>query len=314
MDLRKSRSKSRNVAKPRHLLALAVALGSMLASFQASATDVQACLAASEKGQRARGAGKLREARDSFLVCGGEGCPAIVRRDCAQWQGDIVNMLPGVVFGAKDKQGRDLFDVTVSMDGEMLVKKLDGKSVIIDPGPHTFKFEIPGQPPVTTERVLVKEGEKARVITVNFTENGGSVGSGDSATTSNDPDRKATSNERGHTVLPWIVVGVGVATVIVGAIIIITAPALPEGCSQGSKTCTKIMGESPTSFTKRQEDAGRSEAQPTEGIIVGAIGLGVVGGGLLWHFLEPTGERTGSLRFAPWVARDTAGASLGASF
>src|SRR5690242_7791136 len=93
---------------------------------EASATEVQACLASSEKGQRARANGKLREARESFLVCGNESCPAIVRRDCAQWTSELTTALPTIVFGAKDKSGRDLFDVTVSMDGEQVVQKLDG--------------------------------------------------------------------------------------------------------------------------------------------------------------------------------------------
>lgn len=147
-------------------LALSVLLASGLASSRASA-DVQACLGASEKGQRARTAGKLREAREQFLLCSSDGCPAMVRRDCAQWQSEVIATLPSIVLGAKDRGGRDLFDVTVSVDGEPLVKKLDGKSLPIDPGPHTFKFEMAGAPPVI-ERALVKEGEKTRVITVTF--------------------------------------------------------------------------------------------------------------------------------------------------
>ena len=66
---------------------------------------------------------------------------------------------------------------------------------------------------------------------------------------------------------------------------------------------------------KRQKDAGQSESQPVLGFIVGGIGLGVVGAGLLWHFLEPTGpERIGALRFIPWAAPGSAGGALGAAF
>ena len=300
----------------RRLLAVAVVLASTLASLHASA-DVQACLGASEKGQRARTAGKLREAREQFLVCGNEGCPAMVRRDCAQWQGEVISMLPSVVFGAKDKTGRDLFDVTVSMDGEVLLKKLDGKSVAVDPGPHTFKFEIAGSAPLV-EKALVKEGEKTRVITVSF---------GDGVTTTSteggatpppvDGDKGKPTSEGGHTIFPWIVVGLGAATMITGLVVVVASPSLPENCNSESDTCTKLSPtESPADFAKRQEVAGRSEAQPTEGLIVGAVGVGVLAIGLLWHFLEPTGpERTGSLRFAPWAtASGSGGGSLGASF
>jgi hypothetical protein len=298
-------------------LAPSVVLASMLATLPASA-DMQACLGASERGQRARTAGRLREARDQFLVCGGEACPAMVRRDCAQWQSEIIAMLPSVVFGAKDKQGRDLFDVTVSMDGETLLKKLDGKSVNVDPGPHTFKFEVAGAPAVI-ERALVKEGEKTRVITVSFVESGGAATSTDGgATSSPEPDHtvRPAPSGGGHTVFPWIVVGAGVATVITGVVVLALSPALPAGCNAVTKTCTRDASESAADFAARQEDAGRSEAQPTEGFIIGAIGLGVVAGGLLWHFLEPSApsDRRGSLQLTPWTSRTTAGASLTTSF
>jgi uncharacterized membrane protein len=296
----------------RLLVAASMVLAFASHASRASA-DVQACLGASEKGQRARGAGKLREAREQFLLCSSDGCPAMVRRDCAQWQGEVIATLPSIVLGAKDRAGRDLFDVTVSIDGEPLVKKLDGKSLPVDPGPHTFKFEMAGAPPVI-ERALIKEGEKTRVIAATF-----AVG----AAASDAPptpapvaeDKSAAGHERGHTVFPWIVVGLGVATMGAGLVVLLTSPSLPPGCSQATKTCTRLPGEPPSAFAKRQEDAGRSESQPTEGLIIGAIGLGVVGAGLLWHFLEPTGPaRTGALHFTPWAAPGTAGGALGASF
>ena len=243
----------------------------------------------------------------------------MVRRDCSQWQSEIIAMLPSVVFGAKDKQGRDLFDVTVSMDGETLLKKLDGKSVNVDPGPHSFKFEIAGSPPVI-ERALVKEGEKTRVITVTFNDGGGTASTTDAAVPTQTPRDHVTepsggSEPRGHTVYPWIVVGLGAATMIAGAVVIIASPALPAGCNATTKTCTRGATESAADFGSRQEDAGRSEAQPTEGLIVGAIGLGVVAGGLLWHFLEPTDDRrSGALHVTPWASHTTAGGSVGFSF
>ena len=293
-------------------LAGSLLLVSTLASGVASA-DVQACLGASEKGQRARSAGKLREAREQFLLCSSDGCPAMVRRDCAQWQGEVIATLPSIVLGAKDRAGRDLFDVTVSVDGETLVRTLDGKSLPIDPGPHTFKFEMAGAPPVI-ERALVKEGEKTRVIAVTFASDAAT--SDAPATPAPDAaDKSAAGAEHHHTVFPWIVVGLGVATMGTGLVVIFTSPALPNGCSSSSRTCVRLTNESATAFAKRQEDAGRSESQPTEGLIVTGIGLGVAAAGLVWHFLEPTGpERTGALRFTPWAAPGTAGGALGASF
>jgi len=299
----------------RSYLAVSILLASGLASSRASA-DIQACLGASEKGQRARSAGKLREAREQFLLCSSDGCPAMVRRDCAQWQSEVIATLPSIVLGAKDRGGRDLFDVSVSVDGEPLVKKLDGKSLPIDPGPHTFKFEMAGAPPVV-ERALVKEGEKTRVIAVTFAIGAPATadvppGPGPAGDTTEKP---APGPERHHTVFPWIVVGLGVATIGAGLVVILTSPSLPAGCEKATQTCTRLAGEDASSFAKRQEEAGRSESQPLEGLIVGGIGVAVAGAGLLWHFLEPTGpDRSGALRFTPWAAPGSAGGSVGATF
>src|SRR5688572_19314060 len=125
---------------------LALALAVVAIAAPALADNQSACIAAAGKGQAARKAGKLREARDNFIICGAESCPALVRHDCAQWNAELVPTLPTVVFGARDRSGRDLFDVTVSMDGEILVKQLDGKSVAVDPGKHTFRFDVAGLP------------------------------------------------------------------------------------------------------------------------------------------------------------------------
>lgn len=291
----------------RRLLGFCFVLSSALAAQSASA-DVQACLDASERGQRARAEGKLREARDQFLLCGSETCPAMVRRDCAQWQGEVLATLPSVVLGAKDKAGRDLFDVTVSMDGDPLVHALDGKSIAVDPGPHTFEFERSGWAAVV-QRALVKEGEKSRVIAVTFADGAPNADPDGAARTA----RGATAG--GHTIYPWLVVGAGGAAMAAGLVVILTSPPLPEGCSRSTRTCTQAPGESASDFAERQTDAGRSDAQPTQGLIVGGIGVAVAAGGVLWHLLEPSAaERSGSLRVSPWAARASAGAAIGASF
>jgi hypothetical protein len=276
-----------------------------------AAADVQSCLGASEAGQRARRAGRLREARDQFLLCSADACPSAVRRDCADWQGEVLAVLPSVVFGAKDGSGRDLVDVSVAMDGKPLTSQLDGKAIAIDPGLHTFTFERAGASP-HVEQALVKEGEKTRSVTVLF----GDVKPASSAGPSVTPPEpnEVRVRPRGHSALPWVVVGLGAATLAVGAVWYATAPAFPNGCDADSKTCTRIPDESDDDFSKRQQSAGRSEAQPTEGLIVGAAGLGVVAGGLLWHFLEPTTRSKRVQSVTPWVANGTSGVTFRTSF
>jgi len=294
-------------------LALVAGLASLalLAPAIAKATDLQACIAASERGQRARAAGKLREARDQFQICGVEGCPTLIRRDCVQWQSDLASVIPSVVFGAKDKRGHDLLDVTVSMDGDPLVKKLDGKAVSVDPGPHTFRFDATGAPPVT-ERVLVKEGERARAINVVIAD-ATELGERPSSPAVYSADRESRSSG-GHTAYPWILGGLGVTTLAIGIVWLAATPAFPESCNQTTQTCQRLAGESEAAYKDRQGRAGRADGQPSEAAVIMGIGGALLVGGIVWYLLEPSGSRSGAIRPTPWTTANAAGVSLGGTF
>jgi hypothetical protein len=313
---------------PRLLGGFALGTAVVATSLPARA-DVQACLAASEQGQHARAAGKLREARAQFNICGAESCPGIVRRDCVQWQQELVALLPSVVFGARDASGRDLFDVTVSMDGEVLTKKLDGKSVFIDPGPHTFTFEAAGTPAVTV-KALVKEGEKARVINVTIGASGAQAGAGappNGAQQSGaqqpggagQPAPEQPAETREHGPIPWVVVGVGGAAIVAGVVVLLTAPERPSNCDKDTKMCSPRPNEPAADLESDQDRAAKADSQPVVGIGLVAGGALVVAGGLLWHFLEPTGPADGKreargVRVSPWAAPGSGGLSVRARF
>ena len=123
---------------------------------------------------------------------------------------------------------------------------------------------------------------------------------------------------REHTIPPWIVVGAGGAAIVVGIVVVLAAPAKPVGCSNDNDTCLRRPDETPEAFAKRQDTAGKAKNQPVYGAITIGGGAVLVGAGLLWHFLEPTGpvEKTGSLKpkLSPQVAPGFAGMSLGGSF
>lgn len=147
-----------------YALAAAVACGVIAAP--ASADPVEACLDAHSTSQSLRMESKLLEARKRLLVCAAEVCPEMVRKDCAPWLDEVNGAIPSVVFVAR-KSGRDLAEVNVYLDGTLLVSKLDGRPVEIDPGPHKLRFELAGARVVERE-VLIREGEKARTIEVKF--------------------------------------------------------------------------------------------------------------------------------------------------
>jgi tetratricopeptide (TPR) repeat protein len=123
---------------------------------------------------------------------------------------------------------------------------------------------------------------------------------------------------REHTIPPWIVVGAGGIAIIAGVVVLATAPKAPNMCDASSETCTHITGESADAFAKRQQEAGRAKNQPLYGGIVIGGGAALVVGGLLWHFLEPTGpvEKSAALKpkLTPQVTPGYAGVSLGGSF
>lgn len=124
---------------------------------------------------------------------------------------------------------------------------------------------------------------------------------------------------REHTVPPWIVVGVGGAAVVTGLILLVAAPKIPPNCDESSGKCTKEGNETPEQLQSERDQAGKGAGFRTAGLacIIGGVGIAV--GGVLWHFLEPTGPAptAGSLKkpkVTPDVSPSYAGVSLGGRF
>jgi hypothetical protein len=111
------------------------------------------CLSASEASLKLRGEHKLREARGQLLVCASASCPADVRNECVRRVDPVNAAIPTIIFEAKDAAGNDMTAVKVTMDGQPLADRLEGSAISLDPGTHTFRFEVAGQPPV--EKTLV---------------------------------------------------------------------------------------------------------------------------------------------------------------
>lgn len=150
--------------------ALLVALGPLAAltliAPRARADSVaQACAAESEHGQEIRNEGKLRAARTHFLKCASTSCPAVIHQDCTAWLSELEQRIPTVVFSVRTADGEDVSDVRVSVGGELLVGRLDGRAVQVDPGEYVFRFERSNGDEVS-QRVMVREGERGRPIAV----------------------------------------------------------------------------------------------------------------------------------------------------
>jgi hypothetical protein len=148
-------------------LRVAAALTVLASPLVARADATDACIQASDEGQVLRDRGKLIAARERFVACSNDTCPRLVRTDCVSWLADIDKRIPSVVLSATDPDGNDTADVTVTMDGAALASRLEARAITVDPGPHRFRFERAGSPPVD-EKVILREGELRREVVVRF--------------------------------------------------------------------------------------------------------------------------------------------------
>jgi hypothetical protein len=133
----------------------------------AAEPTVAECLSAYDDSLTLRKKSQLRATRAKLVVCSSQSCPDEIRSECAGRVLDLDASMPSVVFDAKDAAGADLVAVTVKMDGELLAERLQGSALPIDPGEHTFTFEVAGRPRVE-KRLLILEGEKRRRERVAF--------------------------------------------------------------------------------------------------------------------------------------------------
>lgn len=207
MRQEETRSRRRAAAGSKVLIASLAGCAAGLAPSPAQAVTKKECAAAYEETQALQRDGKLQEARAKALFCSQDACPAVVRNDCSKWLGEIETSLPTVVFSAIDAGGQETAAASVTMDGEPLVPRTDGKAVAVDPGEHRFRFELAGAAPI--ERTLVlREGEKLRRIEVSF------------AAAKAAPEKekpKPAEPGAGAPVLPIVLGGIGVAAIGVGA-------------------------------------------------------------------------------------------------
>jgi len=188
---------------------LLLVLALSLVAPRAVADDKQACIAASEKAQQLRADGKLSASREQLLSCARDVCPGVVRKDCARWLGEVDEALPSIVLAARDGEGHDVFAVKVTVDGKPFADKLEGKAQSIDPGAHSLEF-VRDTGETVKENVLVREGEKNRIVAVTFASPKPTTTT-DSKPVDTAPTPVAPPPEKQTRVAAWVLSGVGVA-------------------------------------------------------------------------------------------------------
>ena len=165
-----------------------VLVATFLATVPAFGQTQEACLWSYEQGQRLRDRGKLIETREKLLVCAQDVCPELARKDCERWLREVDASTPSVVVRARDPEGRDAVDVQMWVDGSPFLRRLDGRARPLNPGVHFLRYEMAGGK-AFQERIVVVEGEKNRILLVDFAKD-----SGDAApSTTKGPSRPASA-------------------------------------------------------------------------------------------------------------------------
>lgn len=126
------------------------------------------------------------------------------------------------------------------------------------------------------------------------------------------PAAQPEGSSGGHTVFPWIVVGVGGVATTVGAVLlgVSNTQSYPDECDGHTTVCDD---PDPVKEEELRSEAGRIKAwRTTWGPGLTAGGLVLVAGGLVWHFLEPSSSAAQArVRVQPLVSPHVAG--LGAT-
>jgi len=185
--------------RSRLVVSLSLAM-SLLPTF-AIADDKGDCFDAAEKAQKLKDDKKLTEARPALLTCSRDVCPQQVRTDCVKWLNEVDTGMSTVVVRARDADGHDVIDVKVYVDDQLLLPKLQGTAVAVDPGQHHVRYEFPNGK-VIEENVLIAEGEKDRVLRVEVKNDTAPAGGGTGGA--------ETTASHGPGPVPWIIGGVGV--------------------------------------------------------------------------------------------------------
>lgn len=132
----------------------------------AAVTPELACMKAHEQAQVLRLDGNLMQSRSALKACSLEECPAVLQRDCVRWLDEVSTQIPTVVFEAITEAGAAQ-RVVVKQKEQVLTRELDGRPLEMNPGYYEFRFELPGRAPKLVP-VLLKQGEKNRLVSVDF--------------------------------------------------------------------------------------------------------------------------------------------------
>jgi hypothetical protein len=162
-----------------------------------------ACAKAAEDGQKARDEGHLFVARDRFAQCLRPECPGVIAKECAAWLDDVNTRFPDLVIAVVDREGRDVSDASVEVDGARSPEAAGGRALFLDPGTHTLRVAKGAF--VTEERVVLRERERGRRVVLRL----GPKPPPETPEVRRSPFTSPQVTERPVPSLTWVLAGVG---------------------------------------------------------------------------------------------------------
>jgi hypothetical protein len=124
-----------------------------------------ACKAAYKGARQLEQSAKLRQARDMLLTCAKATCGALLKQQCTNLYLQLDQDIPSVVPLVTDDAGAPRVNVQVTMDGEVLTSRLDGRSLPVDPGLHEFSFSS-DTGVFATQSIMIVQGQRNRPLSV----------------------------------------------------------------------------------------------------------------------------------------------------
>jgi hypothetical protein len=127
----------------------------------------ETCADTNKEAQEKEAAGHLSEASELYQQCAKQSCGAFLLNECTAHHARLVLDIPSVVPVFNDKSGTPLQDVKVTMDGESLTSRLDGRALPVDPGFHEFVFTSEDGISVT-KKLMILQGQHNRPVMVSL--------------------------------------------------------------------------------------------------------------------------------------------------
>lgn len=135
-------------------------------STRAFAQTVEACIASHAQGQALSNKGELLAAVEKFQSCAAEACPEEIRSECGSSMLAAKAIVPSIVIAVR-RGDSDILDALVSIDGSGNPRRLDGRPIELDPGPHVVKIHNTGTGDLERQLVL-RQGERNRLVSIEL--------------------------------------------------------------------------------------------------------------------------------------------------